>query len=93
MHEVYIDGNEYRSQARFLMAVILEWNVHCKLLTKIKNASENGFGTFTLEEAELLTSLLIGLKVPFECELIAMHTLNIGTHWKCHSKLSLVLQN
>lgn len=81
MYEVYIDGNEYLSQVRFLMAVILELNVHCKLLTKIENDSARfGFGTFILEEAELLTSLLIGLKVPFECELIAMHTLNIGIH-------------
>lgn len=53
------------------MAIILGLNVHCKLLTKMKIAPArfgHGFGTFTLKEAKLFTSLLIKLKVPFECE-------------------------
>lgn len=36
---------------------------------KDKNASTRfGFGTFSLEKAEMITCLLIRLKVPFECE-------------------------
>lgn len=69
LYEVYIDGNEYFCQLRFIMAIILELNLHCQLLTKIKNASTRfGFGTFSLEEAEMITCLLIRLKVPFECD-------------------------
>jgi hypothetical protein len=62
-YEVYIDGHEYLSQARFVMAVILELDLQCKLLTK-NACARFGFGTCNLEETKLIINLLISLEVP-----------------------------
>ena len=65
MFEIYFEG----AYLKIILVAILELDLHCKLLTKIKGSEiVFGFGTCTLDIAETITSLLILLRVPFECE-------------------------